>query len=139
TRKAILDAAYKLFRKQGYHQTTLRQIAQEADTSLANVYVYFPSKYQILFELYDPWMADKILQLEQDVVAIKNPRRRLRHVLFTLWREIPAANNGFARNVMQALSTASNAGYDPKMVRWIESKLTRLILDCLPAGRRRIV
>src|SRR5262249_3202799 len=136
TRKAILDAAYALFRKRGYYQTTLRQIASRANTSLANVYVYFDSKYQIVFELYDPWMAAKINQLEQDVVRIKSPRQRLRRILFTLWGEIPVANNGFARNIMQALSIASTPrDYDPKMVRWIEKKLTKLVLDCLPADR----
>ena len=87
TRKAILDAAYALFRKQGYYQTTLRQIASRAHTSLANVYVYFNSKYQIVFELYDPWMAAKIEQLEHDAISIKDPRERLRHVLLTLWHE----------------------------------------------------
>jgi AcrR family transcriptional regulator len=139
TRKAILDAAYALFRKQGYYETTLRQIASRAHTSLANVYVYFDSKYQIVFELYDPWMAAKITQLEQDANAITDPHQRLRHVLFTLWREIPAANNGFARNIMQALSIARTAKeYEPKMVRWIEAKVTKLLLSCLPADRHSV-
>lgn len=140
TRKAILDAAYALFRKQGYYQTTLRQIASRAHTSLANVYVYFNSKYQIVFELYDPWMAAKIDQLEHDAISIKDPRERLRHVLLTLWHEIPMANNGFARNIMQALSIANSPkDYNPKMVRWIEGKITKLLLSCVPANRRSLV
>jgi AcrR family transcriptional regulator len=137
TRKAILDAAYALFRKQGYDKTTLRQIAKRANTSLANVYVYFHSKYEIVFELYDPWMAARIDELERDALAIRNPRARLRHILFTLWGEIPAANNGFARNIMQALSIASTTrDYNPKMVRWIEAKITELVVSCLPRSRR---
>ncbi len=136
-RKAILDAAYALFRKQGYYQTTLRQIAKRAHTSLANVYVYFESKYQIVFEIYDPWMTAKIVELEREAAAIRDPRARLRHVLSTFWGEIPAANNGFARNIMQALSIASTGkDYNPQMVRWIEAKITKLILGCLPANRR---
>jgi AcrR family transcriptional regulator len=136
-RKAILDAAYALFRKQGYYETTLRQIASRAHTSLANVYVYFDSKYEIVFELYDPWMAAKIDQLEHDANAIVDPHQRLRHILSTLWAEIPAANNGFARNIMQALSIASTAKeYDPKMVSWIEAKLTKLLMSSLPPDRR---
>ena len=62
-RAAILAASYKLFTKHGYHRTTLRQIAKAAGVSLANVYIYFASKYQIVFELYDPWMAAQIEQL----------------------------------------------------------------------------
>jgi len=72
-RQAILDGSYLLFRKQGYYQTTLRQIAREAGTSLANVYVYFASKYEIVFEIYDPWMTAKITQLEREAARIKHP------------------------------------------------------------------
>jgi hypothetical protein len=36
------------------YETTLRQITSQAHTSLANVYVYFDSKYQIVFEVYEP-------------------------------------------------------------------------------------
>jgi AcrR family transcriptional regulator len=138
-RQAILDSAYALFRKHGYSQTTLRQIAKGADISLANVYVYFKSKYEIVFTIYDPWMTEKITELEAAAARVKDRRKRLRLVLFTLWRDIPAANHGFARNIMQALSTANDTKvYNPKMVRWIESKVTRLIVDCLPPDRAEL-
>jgi hypothetical protein len=40
---------------------------------------------------------------------------------------------------MQALSIASTTkGYNPKMVRWIETKMTDLILSCLPPSRRAL-
>ena len=139
-RAAILTASYKLFTKQGYHRTTLRQIAKSAGVSLANVYIYFASKYQIVFELYDPWMAARIEQLVQETPAITDKRKRLRHIILTLWRDIPAAQNGFARNIMQALTTQSaDEGYDPKMIAWIEAQITALIAGCLPPGRRRLL
>jgi AcrR family transcriptional regulator len=138
-RQAILDGSYLLFRKQGYYQTTLRQIAREAGTSLANVYVYFASKYEIVFEIYDPWMTAKITQLEREAARIKHPDDRLRHILFTLWGDIPSANNGFARNIMQALSMARGAKqYNPQMIKWMEDKLTALVVSCLPAQRRKL-
>jgi AcrR family transcriptional regulator len=139
-RTAILTASYKLFTKYGYHRTTLRQIAKAAGVSLANVYVYFTSKYQIVFELYDPWMAARIRQLVSEAPAITEKRKRLRYIILTLWRDIPAAQNGFARNIMQALSTQSaDDGYDPKMIAWIEAQITALIADCLPPARRKLL
>src|SRR6187431_2354318 len=99
-RAAILAASYKLFTKHGYHRTTLRQIAKAAGVSLANVYIYFASKYQIVFELYDPWMAAQIEQLISEAPAIADRQKRLRHIILTVWRDIPAAQNGFARNIM---------------------------------------
>jgi AcrR family transcriptional regulator len=140
TRNAILAAAYRLFMKHGYHRTTLRQIAKVAGVSLSNIYVYFNSKYQIVFELYDPWMKERIEQMTAEALAIADKRARLRHIILTLWREIPAAQNGFARNIMQALSTqVAGAGYDPKMIDWIERRLTTLISGCLPPDHRRLL
>jgi AcrR family transcriptional regulator len=137
-RAAILAASYKLFTKHGYHRTTLRQIAQTAGVSLANVYIYFPSKYKIVFDIYDPWMSARIEQLVAESLAIADKHKRLRHIVLTLWRDIPAAQNGFARNIMQALSTQSaDDGYDPTMIAWIEKQITDLIAGCLPASRRR--
>ncbi|MGZ5843227.1 MAG: TetR/AcrR family transcriptional regulator, partial [Xanthobacteraceae bacterium] len=47
-RHAILDAAYKLFSKRGYSDTNIANIARTAGVAPANVYVYFPSKLEIL-------------------------------------------------------------------------------------------
>ena len=44
TRAAIIDAAYTLFVQQGYHGTSMRQIAKEADLALGGIYNHFDSK-----------------------------------------------------------------------------------------------
>jgi len=47
TRQAILEAAYRLFVEQGYHATSMRQIAQGAGVALGGIYNHFESKEQI--------------------------------------------------------------------------------------------
>jgi AcrR family transcriptional regulator len=47
TRTAILQAAHDLFIKQGYHGTSMRQIAQQASLALGGVYNHFASKEQV--------------------------------------------------------------------------------------------
>jgi len=47
TSQAILEAAYTLFIEQGYHATSMRQIAQRAGISLAGIYTHFSGKEQI--------------------------------------------------------------------------------------------
>ena len=44
----ILKAAKKLFSEQGYDNTTVRQIVDEANTSMGNLYFHFPNKLSIL-------------------------------------------------------------------------------------------
>ena len=47
TRLAIEDAALVLFMEQGYHATSMRQIAERADLALGGIYNHFASKEDI--------------------------------------------------------------------------------------------
>ena len=44
----ILKTAKKLFSEQGYEKTSVRQIVEEANTSMGNLYFHFPNKLSIL-------------------------------------------------------------------------------------------
>lgn len=48
TQKKILDAAETLFAREGFEQTSLRQITQEADVNLASVNYHFGSKKALI-------------------------------------------------------------------------------------------
>jgi AcrR family transcriptional regulator len=137
-REAIIESAFRLFSARGYNRSTLTQIAAGANVSAANVYVYFRSKLDILFAIYDPWLRDRLTRLETDLGSVAEPRARLGAIFTTLWREIPAESSGFANNIMQALSSATpEEGYDPGLLRWCEATVARLIHDSLPPARRR--
>jgi AcrR family transcriptional regulator len=136
-REAILAAALRLFRTKGYIGTTLDEIAAAAKTSRANIYVYFRSKFAILYAVFEPWLRQRLEILESQLAAIKDPRARMRHILVALWREIPSQTNGFANNLMQALSTASrNERYSPDFLRAVEKRLADMIDACLPSNPR---
>jgi AcrR family transcriptional regulator len=47
TRSDILQAAHDLFTRQGYHGTSMRQIAQQAGLALGGLYNHFSSKEQV--------------------------------------------------------------------------------------------
>ena len=53
SRDSVLEAAAKLFRRQGYSATTLRQIAGLAEIKAGSIYYYFDSKEDILDEVLD--------------------------------------------------------------------------------------
>jgi AcrR family transcriptional regulator len=107
-KQAILDAAYELFSKHGYSDTNITDIARSAGVAPANVYVYFRSKLAILFSIYEPWLIKQFDDLEKSLLRIREPRLRLRKILATVWRNIPSADNGFANNMMQAISTTTS-------------------------------
>ncbi len=47
TRLAVEDAALELFMKQGYHATSMRQIAERAKLALGGIYNHFANKEEI--------------------------------------------------------------------------------------------
>jgi AcrR family transcriptional regulator len=132
-RQAILDAAYQLFSKQGYSDTNITDIARSAGVAPANLYVYFASKLEILFSIYGPWLTGQFDALEKSLLRVRDPRQRLQKILTTVWREIPSADNGFANNMMQAISTtAVREGYSPALRLAIEERVPKLLDGCLP-------
>jgi AcrR family transcriptional regulator len=51
-RQAILDAAKKLFLRDGYHATSIRKIAQEIEFSPTTIYLYYKDKAEIAHALH---------------------------------------------------------------------------------------
>jgi AcrR family transcriptional regulator len=131
-RAAILESAFTLFSEKGYTGATVPQIAAQANVSTANVYVYFRSKLEIVFAIYEPWLREQFETLEADLAQIKNPKARLRHAVTALWRDIPAANNGFTTNIMQAISAGSaEQGYESNLIKWSEDKVAEMMQQAL--------
>ena len=75
TRAAIVTAALRLFRENGYEATTMRAIAREADVSTGNAYYYFSSKEELVQQFYVSNQADhlaacrEVLDRETDFAA----------------------------------------------------------------------
>lgn len=135
-REAILESAFALFRENGYSDTSMAQIARQAGVSPANIYVYFESKLELLFQIYSPWLQDRMARLEAEAAAVEEPREKLRVILCTLWVDIPAEENGFANNLMQAISTARpDEGYKRDLLRRVEEQVSRMIRETLPPER----
>jgi AcrR family transcriptional regulator len=137
-RDAILKAAQKLFKAQGYARATMNAIAREADVAPATVYVYYGSKLEVFFAIYDPWLRVKLGTLQEESRRIKQPQKRLEYLLMGLWRDVPRADNTFTNNLMQAVSTLdADEHYDSSLLEWSKTEIAAAIAECLPASRRK--
>ena len=57
-RQQIVAASHRLFLEQGYHGTTMRQIARESGMALGSLYNSFPGKEELfdaVFDAYNPY------------------------------------------------------------------------------------
>jgi AcrR family transcriptional regulator len=85
TRRAVLEAAERLFVRRGYPATTMEQIAAEAGVALKTVYVAFATKSGLLRALWDLRLKgdqDEAAVAERpwyrEVVEEPDPERQLR-------------------------------------------------------------
>jgi AcrR family transcriptional regulator len=136
-RDAILASSFRLFRDRGYNETTIPAIARAAGISTANVYVYFKSKLDILFTVYEPWLTERLDRLERSLRRVQSPDRKLQRLLLTVWAELPQEANGFANNVIQALSTSARSeGYSPHLRQVFQRRVAGWLADCLGLSAR---
>jgi len=67
TKAAIQRAALRLFKRQGYEETTVEQIAAAADISESTFFNYFPSKEDVvIYDEYDPQIFAALATGKQD-------------------------------------------------------------------------
>jgi AcrR family transcriptional regulator len=66
----ILDAAAVVFARNGYHRTTIRDIAQRADVADGTIYNYFDSKFDLLLAIMAQ-LAD-LEKMPEDLIAARD-------------------------------------------------------------------
>lgn len=132
---AILNGAQRQFVRHGYSGTTLSAIAKRADVTTSNIYNYFPSKLAVLYALYEPWLNQRLDALAADAARIGDPHMRLHTILMGVLHDIPSADNCFANNVLQALSTLPmNEPYSRDLLLQSERRVAQMIRDAVGAS-----
>jgi AcrR family transcriptional regulator len=136
-KKAILDCAKKLFSKQGYYETHISHIIQEAKIARGTVYQYFDNKDDIFITLvedyYSKWRS--MVSIEQaniDPNAISAKayfQHRVRQTLFFLAEDSDLCN--IALRVGLGLPEKVSILLDR-----FDKKITSLITEDLKMGQQ---
>jgi len=80
-RREILDAARKLFSREGYEQFSMRKLAQRIGYSPTTIYLYFRDKDELLFSICEELFAGMVRELEELKQREEDPRLLLRMIL----------------------------------------------------------
>ena len=81
TRERIVDAALKLFRDQGFDQTTMRDIAAQADVATGAAYYYFRSKEELVMAFYVRTVEEARTLLPPAMARSNDLGKRLRAII----------------------------------------------------------
>jgi AcrR family transcriptional regulator len=83
TRERILDTAIGLFRKNGFDETTMREVAREVGVALGLTYHYFPSKEALVMAYYERVQREHRIVAREELTQTRSLRDRLAMLLHT--------------------------------------------------------
>jgi AcrR family transcriptional regulator len=132
-RQQIIDTSIKLFRKQGYQETRIDDIAQALDISQPTFFRYFPSKDAVLREVGERGYACICERLRSELSSKASTEERLRRLYVTMAKEVETD-----RRLWQAvvLSGAMDAVRSAEL-RGQEEAAASLLREILTQGQKR--
>src|SRR5689334_20481536 len=78
TSQVITDAAIRLFHDRGYHGTSIRDIAREANVGIATLFHHHGSKPELLRKIMNAGIDDLLAEMEEATAAAgEDPAARL--------------------------------------------------------------
>ncbi|HEX9974657.1 MAG TPA: TetR/AcrR family transcriptional regulator [bacterium] len=110
----ILDAARELFIRKGYHQTTLEEIARQAEFGKGTLYNYFRSKEDLFSGIIDR-LSDDMFERTQTALAAPGDVREKMTAYAKAFISHAQANSDLFRLIIQELHQAKSPQYKAKL------------------------
>jgi TetR/AcrR family fatty acid metabolism transcriptional regulator len=104
-RKAILDAAVRVFARNGYHGARVADIAEEAQVAHGLLYHYFSSKEEVLQTVFrDNWgeLLERFRAVEGADEPAPDKLAGIAKILLRTWRNDPALVTVMVREVARS-------------------------------------
>ncbi|MBB6673310.1 TetR/AcrR family transcriptional regulator [Cohnella nanjingensis] len=79
-KEKIRIAAMELFIKQGYHATSIDEVAKHAGISKGLLYNYYKGKEDLLATMVEARIGE-LVQVMEEAIAIESPTEQLRHIV----------------------------------------------------------
>jgi TetR/AcrR family fatty acid metabolism transcriptional regulator len=98
----IIDAAVRVFARNGFYNSRVSDIAREAGIASGTIYLYFKTKDEILVTLFREKMAAFVASLRGDIARATDPEAKIRR-LVRLHFEVLEANPDMAEVVQVEL------------------------------------
>src|SRR5207302_1200114 len=111
TRASIREHAMRLFREQGYGETTVEKIAEAAEVSPSTFFRYFPTKEDVVItDDYDPLLIAAFRAQPPEVSVVEAFRRSVREVFSSLDADV-AEREAYRHELMETVPELRAALY----------------------------
>jgi len=127
TRKAILDAAIKLFSRNGYENTRVEDLAQEAGIGKGTIYGYFKTKSEIFLAFCEDEI-EHVFAVENNKSSDSPLAQKLQKLFMRQFRYV-TRNNEFGRIVAREMTFPKEVTY--AMSKKLEERYISAIGDIL--------
>lgn len=75
----IIRAAIRVFARNGFFNSRIAEIAEEANVADGTIYLYFNNKYDILIAIFEEEIGKIIARVKQEIARFDDPRDKLEH------------------------------------------------------------
>jgi TetR/AcrR family transcriptional regulator len=138
SRTQLLDAAEEVFGEKGFHDATLKEVAELAEFSVGSVYSFFESKEDLFGQIYLRRGEEFMVSMRAILTAEGSPTEKLHHLIdfqVDFFRQRPKFGRLFLRYANIAL--ASEPGDLHSVVAKNYAESMQLQADLMAAGQRR--
>jgi TetR/AcrR family fatty acid metabolism transcriptional regulator len=129
----ILEAAVKIFARQGFHQSTIAQIAKEAGVADGTIYLYFKNKDDILVQFFSYRTKQVFESFREEVDRAETSADKLRNLVRRHLAEFQRDRDGA---VVYQVETHQNSRLAEEQIREMSQMYRDLISEIVEQGQQ---
>jgi TetR/AcrR family fatty acid metabolism transcriptional regulator len=129
----ILEAAVRVFARQGFHQSTVAQIAKDAGVADGTIYLYFKNKDDILVQFFSVRTKQVFESFREAVDAAENSIDKLRNLVRRHLAEFQRDKDGA---VVYQVETHQNSRLAEAQIREMSKMYRDLISEIIEQGQQ---
>ena len=129
----ILEAAVKIFAKQGFHQSTIAQIAKEAGVADGTIYLYFKNKDDILVQFFSYRTKQVFESFREEVDRAETSSGKLRNLVHRHLAEFQRDRDGA---VVYQVETHQNSRLAEAQIKEMSKMYRDLISEIVEQGQQ---
>ena len=129
----ILEAAVKIFARQGFHQSTVAQIAKEAGVADGTIYLYFKNKNDILVQFFSYRAKQVFVSFREAVDEAETSADKLRNLVLRQLAEFQRDKDGA---VVYQVETHQNSRLAEAQIKEMSKMYRDLISEIVEQGQQ---